>query len=835
MTRTDASVAGYEARGAEARGRFDGPRVTLQRARGQAYGGRFDTRGTIGPRDPGEKGVRFDLTGRVDDIDVRRLPPPVPRLRLATDVAGTFHATLDGPQFDATMTFDDSSVEGGRVRAGSIGTLRAGARRDSLRSQGPARGPRPGTARRGARRRLAAGSTRRRSDDGRRRRAGAGPHARRPVAERARGAGPRHRCRRRRDGDDAGRADCESTARRGHRRRRRARRSGGRDDRRLGRGRRVRPRQGPRVDRRPRRARRPPRRSASTATSRSARAASPVATSPRRRCRSLLADGVLGVRRLEAATPLGAVTASGPLALNATAPSDLAYTIRGIPLAQFREQIGEVTGTVDVDGRLLGPRATLRTEGTARFAGVAAGGIAQGLEGTSPFSVALPDWDLAQVRLDVHPVLSAGAVGDMVLDTADARVGYGDDRATFDVNASSGDRRVHAAGAADLSTPGERRITLTAAGLSIGEQTWVLDAARQPTVDAAAERGAGPRRALRRRHRPDRRSRRHAGAAGAGRVQPARVGPRPRPAADRGAGRAGEPRVRRAAERGRAHHRHRGEAGRAGLVRHLARPLSRAAVRARRRRGPLRRPAPRRRRRRRAGARASRWRSTAASRWRCSRAATRTRRRRRPGRRRRGPDRPQHRELVDRPSDRHRPDDGHRAGDRDRDGEAARHRHRRQPAVRRRRDPERRRLHRAGDRTALQRSHDAHHVRAGPDEGRRPQDARRGRRCAAGQRRPRPAPAGLRRRPDARPGAALRVRPQRPGAPRSRSRSRRDRAGDAPDDRGHGGRSSRGASRWTASSRRWTATARRSGRTMASPSSARGRSPSRCRRRCRRR
>ena len=96
---------------------------------------------------------------------------------------------------------------------------------------------------------------------------------------------------------------------------------------------------------------------------------------------------------------------------------------------------------------------------------------------------------------------------------------------------------------------------------------------------------------------------------------------------------------------------------------------------------------------------------------------------------------------------------GHRAGDRDRDGEAARHRHRRQPAVRRRRDPERRRLHRAGDRTALQRSHDAHHVRAGPDEGRRPQGARRGRRCAAGQRRPRPAPAGLRRRPDARPGA----------------------------------------------------------------------------------
>ena len=87
-----------------------------------------------------------------------------------------------------------------------------------------------------------------------------------------------------------------------------------------------------------------------------------------------LADGVLGVRRLEGATPLGAVTASGPLALNA----DGAVRPRPTRSAAFRwrssaAQIGEVTGTVDVDGRLQGPRATLRTEGTARFSGVEAG------------------------------------------------------------------------------------------------------------------------------------------------------------------------------------------------------------------------------------------------------------------------------------------------------------------------------------------------------------------------------------------------------------------------------------------------------------------------------
>ncbi len=827
LTRTDASVAGYEARGAEAHGRFDGPRVTLQRARGQAYGGRFDTRGTIGPRDPGEKGVRFDLTGRVDDIDVRRLPPPVPRLRLATDVAGTFHATLDGPAFDATMTFDASTVEGGRVRAGSIGSFalapgvirygararledldlgRLGASLDVAWLQDPRiAGPMTGAVDVQAQGRTLAELS-------------LNAHA---VLDRATAAGGvatattlDARIANRRldvdvDGDvahvDPAVATTVASAAgdvsghvKGH----------------------------VSVDN-----------LGDTPTAEAFGFDGDVTLGPSRVAgRDItsatmtlqLAGGVLGVQRLEAATPLGAVTASGPLALNETAPSDLAYTIRGIPLTQFREQIGEATGTVDVDGRLFGPQATLRTEGTARFAGVAAGGVAQGFEGTAPFSVDLPDWDVAHLRLDVHPVLTAGAVGDTVLDTGDARIGYAGDRATFDVNASSGDRRVHAAGTADLVHAGRAAHHADVGGpvdrrADVGARRGATAGDRR-----AAERGADPRRALRRRHRPDRRGGRHAGAAGARRIQPPGVGPRPRPAADRGAGRAGEPRVRRPAERRRARHRHRGEAGRAGLVRHHARPLSRAAVRARRRRGPLRRSAPRRRRRRRAGARGhdGRQRQRPAG---AVHEQRHDRRGRRPGRRRLGPDRPQHRELVDRPADRHRPDDGHRAGDRDRDGEAARHRHRRQPAVRWRRDPPGWRVLRAGDGTPLHRSGDAHHVRAGPDEGRRPSDARRGRRCPAGQRRPRPAPAGVRRRPDARPGTALRLRPQRTGPPRGRSRSRRGRAGDAPDDHGLGRDRAgprRGGPRPGFAGPRPHAGRRR---TMASRSSARGRSP--CRRR----
>ena len=397
MSRTDADVAGYQARGAEAQGRFDGPRVTLQRARGQAYGGRFDTRGTIGPRDPGQKGVRFDLTGRVDGIDVRRLPPPVPRLRLATTIAGSFHATLDGPTFDATMTFDPSTVEGGRLGGGSIGTFALA----------------PGVLRYGAKARLEG------LDLGR---LGAALDVR--WLQDPRVAGPM-------TGDvdvqAQGRTlrDLSLTA---HAVLERATAAGGVAtattldariaDRRLevdldGDVAHVDPAVAVDV----------PAASgdvsghvkghvsvADLAAGMSPEAfgfAGDVTLGPSRvagfdvtsaSMTLALAEGVLAVRRLEGATPLGAVTASGALALNATAPSDLGYTVRGIPLAQFRDRIGDVTGTIDVDGRLQGPRATLRTEGTARFSGVEAGTLAQGIAGTTPFTVDLPDWDVAHLQ-----------------------------------------------------------------------------------------------------------------------------------------------------------------------------------------------------------------------------------------------------------------------------------------------------------------------------------------------------------------------------------------------------------------------------------------------------
>lgn len=480
LRNADARVAGYEARGVAARGRFDGPRVTLARASGQAYGGTFDGRGTIGPRAAGQKGVRFDLAGRIADIDVRRLPPPVPKLALETDISGAFRARLDGPAFDAEITFDDSTVEGGHIAAGSVGTLAMA----------------PGDIRYGGKARIEG------LDLGR-----LGTALDLDALRDVRVAGP-----------ITGDVDVQMHGRTikdlgltAHATIDRATIAGGVAtattldariaDRRLD------------VDLDGDIAHLDPAVAAGVeavkgdvsghvrghvsitdldapigleaigfdgdVTLGESTVAGRAITSARGSL--ALADGVLTVRSLEGETPLGAVTANGSLAFGETGATDLTYTVRGIPLEQFTEQIGDVAGKVDVDGRLHGARAALATEGTAWFADVQSGETIAGVEGSSTFAVQLPDWELG--KIEAHPTLAAGAVGGIELDAAEATLTYLDRQATFDVRAESGDRRVHVAGAADLSSADRKRIALQQAGISIGEQTWVLDGSRQPVVD----------------------------------------------------------------------------------------------------------------------------------------------------------------------------------------------------------------------------------------------------------------------------------------------------------------------------------------------------------------
>ncbi len=91
-----AVAEGYEVRNVQVSGSLAGPRITLDAARGAAYGGTFTARGFIVTPAPGRE-VSFDLQGKADRLDLRRLPAPL-QLPLETTLSvADYHVTGQGP------------------------------------------------------------------------------------------------------------------------------------------------------------------------------------------------------------------------------------------------------------------------------------------------------------------------------------------------------------------------------------------------------------------------------------------------------------------------------------------------------------------------------------------------------------------------------------------------------------------------------------------------------------------------------------------------------------------------------------------------------------------
>jgi autotransporter translocation and assembly factor TamB len=115
-------VAGYEARNVVANGRVDGQVIRVN-ANAAAYGGQATVAGTV--RTGGE--LALDLSGRAANVDLRNLPkalniPGAPsRLQLAYNVKGR------GSVFTGDVRFQDSTLAGGRILAGTTASFNVGA------------------------------------------------------------------------------------------------------------------------------------------------------------------------------------------------------------------------------------------------------------------------------------------------------------------------------------------------------------------------------------------------------------------------------------------------------------------------------------------------------------------------------------------------------------------------------------------------------------------------------------------------------------------------------------------------------------------------------------
>ncbi|MBI2220845.1 MAG: translocation/assembly module TamB domain-containing protein [Acidobacteria bacterium] len=117
------AVAGYEASDVNARGRIDGPRVTID-GRAHAYGGTATAGGVIvTPSEAKGRGLRFSLDGRAAGVNLRGLPARLNAPRLTTDLNATYHAEGAGRRVAGNARLDRSSVEGATIEGGTTASV----------------------------------------------------------------------------------------------------------------------------------------------------------------------------------------------------------------------------------------------------------------------------------------------------------------------------------------------------------------------------------------------------------------------------------------------------------------------------------------------------------------------------------------------------------------------------------------------------------------------------------------------------------------------------------------------------------------------------------------
>ncbi len=112
------AAAGYEAREVRVTGSIAGPRINLD-GRAAAYGGTATARGFIATPARG-RALSFDLRGRADNVDVRRLPASTLAPDLTTNLSvSDYHVRGEGRAISGTATLNKSTIEGATISSGT--------------------------------------------------------------------------------------------------------------------------------------------------------------------------------------------------------------------------------------------------------------------------------------------------------------------------------------------------------------------------------------------------------------------------------------------------------------------------------------------------------------------------------------------------------------------------------------------------------------------------------------------------------------------------------------------------------------------------------------------
>ena len=179
-------------------------------------------------------------------------------------------------------------------------------------------------------------------------------------------------------------------------------------------------------------------------------------------------------------------TAHGTLALNDTGESNLTVHADSPRV----EEIGKlfdvpVSGIAKIDGTITGNRSKLQARGT-----LSADGLEYGENGAlnteSTYTVTVPDLDVARMAAEADTSATFVTIAGQNINALKARTTYAEKTVTFEATATQPQRSLDAGGSLVLH-PDHQEVHLTALNLAAGQQHWTMASGSQPTVNYASD------------------------------------------------------------------------------------------------------------------------------------------------------------------------------------------------------------------------------------------------------------------------------------------------------------------------------------------------------------
>jgi autotransporter translocation and assembly factor TamB len=192
------------------------------------------------------------------------------------------------------------------------------------------------------------------------------------------------------------------------------------------------------------------------------------------RLEASLSDRIADVTVFEAIGPRVSAKASGRVALGDRGESDLTYTVSLTRLADIGPLVGRMLdGRVLLDGTITGNRTDLRSKGKAVFSSIRIDDTFDALSLDAAFDAHVPQLDFRRIQADVTSEATLATVAGRSIPALKATVAYADDRFKFEATANQTGRTITATG--DLALlEGGREVTVSRAAFTAGPATWTL-------------------------------------------------------------------------------------------------------------------------------------------------------------------------------------------------------------------------------------------------------------------------------------------------------------------------------------------------------------------------